>query len=151
MIKNLELSECLDILGNNYIGRLAFVSHGDPYIIPITFFHDSEEKCILSYSAKGHKIEAMRNYDSVALQVDEIKSIQEWRSVLVHGKFKELDGTTAKSYLHKFAEGVQDAIKRKKGATPKFIQDFSSRLQQRGIPIVYRITINDITGKLRES
>jgi len=151
MIKNLELSECLELLERNYIGRLAFISHGDPYIIPITFFHDSKEKCILSYSAKGHKIEAMRIYDSVALQVDEIKSIQEWRSVLIHGKFEELDGTTAKSYLRKFAEGVQDTISRKKGATPKFIQDFSSRLQQRGIPIVYRIAINDISGKLRES
>ncbi|MGI9549832.1 MAG: pyridoxamine 5'-phosphate oxidase family protein, partial [Aurantibacter sp.] len=108
MIKDLELSKCLDLLGNNYIGRLAFISHGEPYIIPITYFHDSEEKSILSYAAKGHKIEAMRNYDSVALQVDEIKSIQEWRSVLVHGKFEELKGSTAKKYLHRFAEGVQD-------------------------------------------
>lgn len=149
MIKNLEITECLDLLGNNYIGRLAFVFHGDPYIVPITYFHDSEEKCILSYASKGHKIEAMRNHDSVALQVDEIKSIQEWKSVLVHGEFGELQGSTAKKYLHRFAEGVQNAITNKKGMVPKFIQDFSSRLQRGGIPIVYRISINDITGKFR--
>lgn len=149
MIKNLELTECLDLLGNNYIGRLAFVSHGDPYTVPITYFHDPEEKCILSYASEGHKIEAMRNHDSVALQVDEIKSIQEWKSVLVHGEFEELQGSTAKKYLHRFAEGVQNAITSKKGMVPKFIQDFSSRLQRGGIPIVYRISIYDITGKFR--
>ncbi len=150
MIKDLELSECLDLLRNNYIGRLAFVSHGDPYIVPITYFHDSEEKNILSYAATGHKIEAMRRYGSVALQIDEIKSIQQWRSVQVHGKFEELHGSTAKKYLHRFVEGVQDTIIQKKGISPKFIQDFSSRLQKRGIPIVYRISINDINGKFRD-
>ena len=151
MIKTLKIEECLELLGSNYIGRLAFISHGEPSVTPITYFHDAKEKCILSYSAKGYKIDAMRNYASVALQVDEIKSIQEWRSVLVHGKFEELEGPTAKKYLHRFAEGVQDTISRKKGFTPKFIQDFSSRLQHRGIPIVYRISINEINGKFRES
>lgn len=99
----------------------------------------------------GHKIEAMRISDSVALQVDEIKSIQHWRSILIHGKFKEFQGSTAKKYLHRFAEGVQETVIRKKGIAPKFIQDFSSRLQQRGIPVVYRISIHDITGKFRDS
>lgn len=99
----------------------------------------------------GHKIEAMRISGSVALQVDDIESIQHWRSVLVHGIFEEFDGSTAKKYLHRFAEGVQVTVTRKKDTNPKFIQDFSSRLQERGIPIMYRITINDITGKFRDS
>lgn len=151
IIKDLELSECLDFLGSNYIGRLAFISKGNPFIIPITYYYDSEENCILSYASIGHKIEAMRISGSVALQVDDIESIQHWRSVLVHGIFEEFDGSTAKKYLHRFAEGVQVTVTRKKDTNPKFIQDFSSRLQERGIPIMYRITINDITGKFRDS
>ncbi len=149
MIKNLELSECLNLLGRNYLGRVAFIFQGDPYIIPITYFHDANEKCILSYAAKGHKIQAMRNYGSVAFQVDEIKSIQEWKSVLVHGKFQELEGSTAKNYLRKFADGVQQTIKQKKGKAPQFIRDFSSRLQKNSMPIVYKISVEDIQGKFR--
>ncbi|MGB6150576.1 MAG: pyridoxamine 5'-phosphate oxidase family protein [Pricia sp.] len=149
-IKTMELSECLALLGENYIGRLAYISGKTPHINPITYFHDAEERCILSYSAPGYKIEAMERHGAVAFQVDDIRSIQNWRSVMVHGNFEELEGSTAKKYLHRFAEGVQSTIAKKEGETPKFIQDFSSRLQERKIPIVYRIHITDIIGKSRQ-
>src|SRR5680860_68477 len=149
-IKNMETSECLQLLGENYIGRLAYISGGTPYINPITYYHDVEEKSILSYSAPGYKIEAMEKHGSVAFHVDDIRSIQNWRSVLVHGNYEELEGSTAKKYLHRFAEGVQRTIAEKEGETPRFIQDFSSRLKERKSPIVYRIHIRDIVGKFRE-
>ena len=149
-IKNLEKSDCLALLGENYIGRLAFVVGENPFINPITYFYDAVENSILSYSAPGYKIEAMRKHQSVAFQVDDIKSIQQWRSVLVHGEFEQLEGSTAKNYLHRFSEGVQHTITERENGTPKFIQDFSSRLQKRGIPIVYRIRITDVVGKYRE-
>ncbi|MDT7827462.1 pyridoxamine 5'-phosphate oxidase family protein [Pricia sp. S334] len=148
-IKNMTTSECLQLLSENYIGRLAYISGRTPHINPITFYHDAEEKCILSYSSPGFKIQAMKKHRPVALQVDDIRSIQEWRSVLVQGNFEELEGSTAKKQLHRFAEGVQRTIAKKDGETPKFIQDFSSRLQERHIPIVYRIHITDIVGKSR--
>lgn len=150
MINNLELSKCLEMLSNNYIGRLAYISGKKPYLVPITYFHDAEEKSIISYAAEGHKIQAMRNDEYVTLQVDNIESIQNWRSVQAQGRFEELTGSTAKKYLHRFAEGVQDTIKRSKGGYPKFIQDFSARLQNEKIPVVYRINITDIIGKVRE-
>lgn len=149
MIKDLELDECLKILGHNYLGHLGYISGKSPFVTPITYFHDDEEKSILSYSTNGHKIDAMRKYGHVSLQVENVQSIQDWSSVLVHGTFEELLGSAAKKYLHKFVQGVQDTIERTKGEKPKFIGDFSSRLQEREMPIVYRININDITGKIR--
>ncbi|WP_373517739.1 pyridoxamine 5'-phosphate oxidase family protein [Pricia sp.] len=149
-VKNMETLECLQLLDENYIGRLAYISWGTPHINPITYYHDAEEKCILSYSAPGYKIEAMEKHGSVAFQVDDIRSIQQWRSVLVQGRFEQLEGSTAKMHLHRFAEGVQRTIAKKEGEAPKFIKDFSSHLQEREIPIVYRIHIKDIVGKFRE-
>jgi len=149
MVKNLELSECLKILGNHFIGRLSYIHGKSPYIVPVTYFHDKEENSIISYSAEGHKLDAMRKRDSVAFQVDVIESIQEWHSVQVHGRFEELTGSTAEKYMRRFAEGVQETITRSKGTHPKFIQDFSNRLQKKNIPIVYRIHIADIKGKVR--
>ena len=150
MIKNMEASACLKLLDSKYIGRLAYISGKSPYIVPVTYFRDPEEQCILGYSAKGHKIDALKENGAVALQVDDIQSIQQWRSVLVHGQFEELNGSTAKKYVHKFAEGVQNTIVKANGAKPKFIQDFTSRLQKGSIPIVYRIHIAEITGKYRD-
>ncbi len=149
MIKNLNVSECLKILGRNHIGRLGYVFGQWPYIIPITYHHDSEEKCIISYSAEGHKMHAMRAYGHIALQVDEIKSVQNWKSVLVQGDFEEVKGSSAKFYLSRFAKGVNDVISKKGEETPKFIKDFSSKLTDRGVPLVYRISISSIEGKYR--
>ncbi|MFK7811601.1 MAG: pyridoxamine 5'-phosphate oxidase family protein [Maribacter sp.] len=150
MTKKLELSECLKVLNANYLGRIAYISGNSPYVVPVTYFYDAEEKSILSYSTIGHKIKAMRAHEDVSLQVDDIHSIQKWRSVLVHGHFEELEGSTAKKYLHRFAEGVQDTIVKSNGEKPKFIQDFTSRLQKGTIPIIYRVNISDITGKFRD-
>lgn len=150
-VKDLNMDDCLQLLGENYIGRLGFISYSRPYIIPITYFHDAEDKNILSYSTEGYKIDAMRRFSSVSLQVDEITTIQHWKSVLILGKFEELKGSTAKKYLRRFSEGVQESISKKKGESPKFINDFSSRLSQRKLPIVYRIHINNISGKYRDA
>jgi len=149
MINDLELSKCLEMLSNNYIGRLAYISGKKPFLVPITYFHDVEEKSIISYAVEGHKMQAMREYEWATLQVDDIETIQNWRSVQVHGRFEELTGSTAKKYLHRFSEGVQETIARIKKEHPKFIQDFSARLQNGNVPVVYRIHITDIIGKVR--
>ena len=148
MIQELETSECLKILDSNFIGHLAYIFGKSPYVVPVTYFYDAEENFILSYSAKGHKIEAMRKQASIALQVDDIQSIQSWHSILVHGSFEELEGSTAKNNLRMFVEGVQDTIVKSNRAKLRFIQDFSNRLQGK-IPIIYRMRISDIIGKFR--
>jgi len=149
MVKDLELSECLKILGNHFIGRLSYIHGKSPYLVPVTYFHDNEENSIIRYSAQGHKLHAMRKRESVAFQVDNIESIQEWHSVQEHGWFEELNGSRAKKYLRRFAKGVQKTITSSKSAHPKFIQNFSNRLQNKNIPVVYRIHIADIMSKVR--
>lgn len=150
MIENLDTTQCLDLLGNNYIGRLGFISGKSPCVIPITYFHDAEEKCIISYSYVGHKVESMRRFPSVSLQVDNIENVQHWQSVLIHGKFEELKGSSAKQFLHKFTEGVKKIIIEKKGGQAQFISDFSSKLTGKETPIVYLIRITNISGKFRK-
>lgn len=150
MLKNLNIDDALDLLGRNYIGRLSYIYGKSPFILPITYYHDPEEKCIISYSAEGHNLEAMRNYDIVSLQVDDIKSVQSWKSVMVQGKFQEVTGSEAKYYLHKFANGVRTAMLMRGEEVPLFIKEFSSKLDDRGLPVVYRITITEIIGKYRD-
>ena len=150
MIKELNTSECVALLGNNYVGRLGYVYGKVPFIVPVTYFHDTIEKDIISYSAEGHKLDAMRRYDQVAFHVDEIQSINTWRSVLVQGQFHEISGSDAKFYLHRVAEGVKKCFEKRQEKVPSFIQEFSSRLDDRGMPVVYKLSIKSITGRYRE-
>ncbi|TLP81790.1 pyridoxamine 5'-phosphate oxidase family protein [Maribacter sp. ACAM166] len=151
MIKDLSTKTCIDMLAKNYIGRLGFIAKGEPYIIPVTYYYyDKDHNSIISYSAEGHKIEAMRKNRNVSLEVDEITSVNHWRSVLVHGLFEELEQIDAKYLLHQFAEGVKKVITEREHEHPQFIGEFSAKLKGEGIPVVYRIKIREITGKKRQ-
>jgi nitroimidazol reductase NimA-like FMN-containing flavoprotein (pyridoxamine 5'-phosphate oxidase superfamily) len=152
MIQDMDPRECVELLRRNYVGRLAFIVGKSPYVIPITYYYyDQAGNCIISYASEGHKIEAMRINESVSLEVDEIDSVSKWKSVLVHGTFEELSGIDAKGQLHEFAQGVKDLINKKEDKELQFIHEFSSKLSfEKSSPVVYRIRINEITGKLRE-
>lgn len=152
MIKDLNSEESIELLSKNYIGRLAYILGKTPYIIPITYYYNGQEdNSIISYSLEGHKIDAMRKKQLVALQVDEVASVTQWKSVLIHGEFEELSGIDAKNLLHQFSQGLKDLISRKEEKEIQFIHEFSSKLVAEGSsPIVYRIKISEITGKFRE-
>ena len=151
MRRKLQKKECLSILNNNYIGHLAYISGASPFVLPITYYYDSTTNSITSYSSKGHKVKAMRKNPSVALGVDEIDSVKNWRSVMVHGTFEELEGIDAKHMLHEFSQGVKNLINRTAEKEAHFISEFSSKIYADDNPVVFRININEITGKLRDS
>ncbi len=144
-------NESTGFLLNNYTGHLGYISQQNPYVIPTTYFYDKEDHSIISYSATGHKIDAMRKNPAVSLLVAEIKSTKNWQSVLVHGTFKELQGSEAKLKLHKFTEGVKSVIDKNEHRKTEFISEFSGKLYSRGIPIVYLIKKSELTGKRKET
>lgn len=149
MIKDLNTTEGLKVLKENYTGRLAFIAQGRPYVLPITYFYDEPNNAIISYTGNGHKLNAMRLNNSVSLQVDKIESANNWQSVLIHGVFEELSGSDARYQLHQFATGVKNIIKEREKKDVHFISEFSSKISSGEIPIVYRLRIMEITCKFR--
>jgi uncharacterized protein len=149
-MKLMTTNESIKLLSENYIGRLGYLSKGRPEIIPITYYFDPEHQGILTYSGQGNKIDAMRKNPMVSFQVDEITSLEKWKSVLLFGSFEELEGIDAKYMLHQFSEGVKKVIELKEKSSPDFIQEFSSKINSPDTPIVYRINIEEIIGRQRE-
>lgn len=149
-MKNLTKEACLKLLSTNYIGRIAYTTQGSPDIIPITYFYDSEHHSIITYSGPGGKIDAMRKNSSVSFQVDEITTLDKWKSVLLYGEFEELSGIDSKHQLHVFSEGVKKVILKRENLNPQFISEFSSKIESDSTPIVYRINILEIKGKQRD-
>lgn len=147
---DLTVSESTTIIKNNYTGHLGYVSHGEPYVIPITYFYSPSDHSLISYSMEGHKIDAMRKNKLVVVQVEKITSINQWESAMVHGTFEELQGSGAKKKLHEFTEGIKSIIHNKEQREVEFISEFSSKSHAKEIPIVFRINITGITGKQRK-
>jgi nitroimidazol reductase NimA-like FMN-containing flavoprotein (pyridoxamine 5'-phosphate oxidase superfamily) len=149
MIVTLNKTDRTKVLENNYIGNLSYIYRDRPYIAPITYYYDKANKTVLGYSAEGHKIRAMRKNPNVCLSVSEIDSVNSWISVLAQGVFLELSGSNAKAQLHEFAIGVKDLILKREHIELDFISEFSSKIYNDDLPIIFAIKIEEITGKMR--
>ena len=91
----------------------------------------------------------MRKNTNVCLNVSEIDSVNSWMSVLVQGVFIELIGSEAKAQLHKFSLGVKHLIIKKEHRELDYISEFSSKIYNDDLPVVFTIKIEEITGKIR--
>jgi nitroimidazol reductase NimA-like FMN-containing flavoprotein (pyridoxamine 5'-phosphate oxidase superfamily) len=149
-VKDLTKKECIELLAENYIGRIAFISKGSPDILPVTYYYDEDTHSIITYSGEGGKIDAMRKNGEVSFQVDEITALDQWKSVLLYGEYEELSGIDAKHMLHEFADGVKEVILKKEKVLPQHISEFSSKVDTDKIPVVYRINIAKVKGKRRD-
>jgi nitroimidazol reductase NimA-like FMN-containing flavoprotein (pyridoxamine 5'-phosphate oxidase superfamily) len=148
MMTNLSEKESKEILASHYIGNIAYISGESPYMVPMTYFFDGNET-IIGYSSEGHKTIAMRKNPDVSLHILEMRDVNNWTSILAHGKYEEVSEGDAKAYLRQFAGGIKDLILRKEEKNLQFISDFSSKSYKGDIPVVFKITVDDISGKLR--
>jgi nitroimidazol reductase NimA-like FMN-containing flavoprotein (pyridoxamine 5'-phosphate oxidase superfamily) len=142
LIKNLEREECAEILKRNGFGRLGCVNKNQPYVVPIYFALESER--LFGFSTEGQKIDWMRENPLVCVEADDIKSEQEWTSVLVLGRYEEL------------SDNAQYAMERQHARALLEKRDFWWRLaiassqtrveQVPVVPIFYCIHIEEISG-----
>lgn len=81
--RELSEAECLTMLGRNHVGRLAFAHDRRVEIEPIHYV--SWEGWIFGRTSAGDKVEALRHRPWVAFEVDEVRSMFDWKSIVVHG------------------------------------------------------------------
>jgi len=151
MFEKIAKDEYLKMLSNNYIASLAYIADSTPYIVPITYYYNEKENIIISYSNEGHKINAMRLNNSVSIQLDEIESLDNWKTLLLIGEFEELNGSEAKMYLHSFAQNVKKLLAQQESKNPEVINSFSSKISSDSIPIIYRIKILDVITRKKQT
>lgn len=150
MYTTLDENACRAILENDYLGHLSYIYQNRPFVVPITYFYDAERNVIICYSAEGHKMNAMRKNNEVAFNIVDVDGLTQWKSVMVHGKFEQLFGSDAKSYLHVFSLGIKNLIAEKELKELSFISEFSSKAVNENIPMIFTISVEEMTGKMRK-
>ena len=138
------------LLADHCVGSLGYLAHGTPYVVPITYFYNREDQTIISYSNEGHKISSLRENPQASLLVYHREGMNWWRSVLIHGVFEELQQLDAKFHLKQFCEGVRQVLKKQGVVQTRFINEFSSKSGSQDMPVVYRIRIEEWSGKCRK-
>jgi nitroimidazol reductase NimA-like FMN-containing flavoprotein (pyridoxamine 5'-phosphate oxidase superfamily) len=136
MSNPLPESEARELLASNTIGRLGCIVDGEPYVVPINYVFEGD--FIYSHSLPGRKIDGLRANPQACLQVDEIVSDMEWRSVIANGVYEEvLLQSERRAFLSKLLASFPKL-------TP--VESVMAHDAAAPDPIVFRLRVDRITG-----
>jgi uncharacterized protein len=105
LIRELSRDEIEQILARNNVGRIAFSLHDRVDIEPINYVFDSG--WIYGRTSHGTKLATIAHHRWVAFEVDEVKDIFQWLSVVVKGAFYFIEPDTTAQQDPAFTRGVQ--------------------------------------------
>jgi nitroimidazol reductase NimA-like FMN-containing flavoprotein (pyridoxamine 5'-phosphate oxidase superfamily) len=134
--------ECRKALERASFGRLACVRDNQPYIVPIYFTVHREY--VYGFTTLGQKVEWMRTNPQVCLEIDEYNGPADWMSVIVFGRYEELQETPEFAAVRVIAHDLLQ--RRAMWWEPAFLATEHRDTPHSFTPIFYRIHINRMTG-----
>jgi uncharacterized protein len=138
MITNFSEDDARKFLGARNLARLGCVTDGGkPYVVPVNYFFRDDS--IFIHSRPGLKIEALRKNPKACVQVDEIKSLFEWQSVIAFGDFEEITDANER------AQALEILLKGFQALTPaEAVQHESDNSEI----VLFRIRVRQVTGRM---
>jgi uncharacterized protein len=88
-MRTLSAAECQTLLAAHHVGRLAYAYKQRVDIEPLHYVVDGE--WLYLRTARGTKVSMLEHQPWVALEVDDVKGLFDWQSVVVHGSVQLLD------------------------------------------------------------
>jgi hypothetical protein len=87
--RELSAKEATAVLRRNHVGRMAFAFRRRVDIVPIHYVYSGG--WVYGRTSLGPKLLTLKHNQWVALEVDEIDGLFDWRSVVLHGGLYLLD------------------------------------------------------------
>jgi len=148
MLGELKEMQIRNLLSSQVIGRLACSNGKQPYIVPVTYAYDG--KCIYGQTNEGTKLKILRKNPHVCFEVDAMTDMRNWQSVVVTGKFEELnerDAIAAREILFgRVLPLMTSSTVHTYGHEQTATIDDSTRVKQ----VMYRIKIEHVTGRFEK-
>lgn len=146
MIDYLNSEDARAVLNAQSFGHIGCNDGFNTYIYPTNYVF--EDNCIYCHSMPGAKISTMRINDRVCLQVDEIQGAETWKSVMVHGRYQEVEDVRERyRAIRAFTEhGMHLKVSSDAVLTHSFMPHPQSQ-QQNMSRVIYRIRIEEIVGR----
>lgn len=133
--------DCMKVLKENHVGRLAFMNGASVDIQPIGYVANGN--WIFFRSAYGTKLEALQRNPYVAFEVDQVAGPTSWASVVARGTIYLLPEDGAPIEQREFARAV--AALRK--AMPAAFTDEDPTPQR---DVVYGLHIKELHGRMAQ-
>lgn len=91
IVHELTAADCAGVLSRATVGRLACCRMNQPYVVPVSIAYDPRQVCLFSFSMIGKKVEWMRANPSVCVEVEDLDDRFNWTTVVVFGRYDEID------------------------------------------------------------
>ncbi|MFK7926520.1 MAG: pyridoxamine 5'-phosphate oxidase family protein [Bacteroidia bacterium] len=138
------------LLENHYTGHIACADENGPYVVPFTYYYDAETHTLLSYTAEGRKVEALRKDPRVSINIVDINALNDWQSVVIQGQFEELEGVEAMNAIKLLITRLKTQINQIGKDKVDAIADMSPA-KETANKVVYRIAIKEISGRFEKA
>ena len=149
MLGTLNREQINNILSSQVVGRLGCTDGKNVYVVPVTYTYDGQN--IYGQTRPGKKLDILRKNPIVCFEIDVMTDMRNWQSILVYGTFQEL----TKEEAEKAREILYNRIYTL--ATSATIHSFghdmsnSEVLIKKDGPIMYKIVIDEITGRFEKT
>ena len=137
-IRPLSERECADVLARNRVARVAYAFERRVDILPIHYVHDGD--WLYGRTSIGSKLEQWAHSHWVAVEVDEVRALFDWVSVVAHGSVHVLsaDGPDAEAAAWEHAVTL---LRRLLPTTGTAFDPVPERT------ILFRLHVDEITGR----
>jgi nitroimidazol reductase NimA-like FMN-containing flavoprotein (pyridoxamine 5'-phosphate oxidase superfamily) len=142
LVRELTAEECREVLARMHLGRLGCARRDQPYVVPIHFSYDASGDCAYAFSTVGQKVHWMRDNPKICLEVEEIVDRQDWTTVLVTGRYEEIQNAREEAGGRARAAELFE----ERG---EWWQPAAANVPWRGRSdiVIYRIRIDHLTGR----
>jgi nitroimidazol reductase NimA-like FMN-containing flavoprotein (pyridoxamine 5'-phosphate oxidase superfamily) len=150
MLGKLNETQIEALLKRQVTGRIACTDAGVPYIVPVNYVYDGKQ--VIGHSTMGKKMEIMRKNPRVCFQVDDIKTIFNWQSVIAWGRFEEITDITEKeqammAITHRLMPFAEKPAHHPSHGLAEKEEDIGTKLDL----ILYKIVLVNKTGRFERS
>ena len=130
-------------------GRIACQANGEIYLVPINYVY--RDGCIYGHSAEGKKIRMMRANPRVCFEVDDIRSVFQWQSVIANGVYEEITDIDEKQQaMQGIIHRIMPLVTSPEGHPSHGITEKDSDVGTTVELIVYRIRLEEKTGRFEQ-
>ena len=145
MIGELNPDQIEQVLHEQVIGRIGCHADGRTYVVPTTYVYDGDS--IVCHTGLGLKVHMMRVNPNVCFEVEDLRNLPRWKSVVVQGHYDELRGADADAALENLRARLQagppsEELMPREGSGVFVPQTYEERAE-----IVFRIVIDDVKGR----
>ncbi len=146
MLGELTDQQMDELLKKQVTGRLGCHADGLTYVVPVNYTYDG--KHIYAHSAEGMKVNLMRKNPEVCFEVDNIENIFKWESVILWGRFEEIEGVdeqqrVMQGIIHRLMPLAEKPDSHPSHGITANDSDIGTRIDL----VIYRIVITKRTGR----